>query len=162
MLNGVAVSCLLTALLAGPGPDVDEIAKPQDSVTKTVEVTKPVESPRPVEDKHGWLTKHPTISRLHELQNQERARYGLPRLRMNPELCLLAQRHAVWMADTGWYMHSSFGIPEIIHSGPLTPDDAVNGWIWSPAHHGIMLSGTQAGFGYMVRNGVTYWVTLVQ
>lgn len=107
-------------------------------------------------EKHAWLTKHPTIVRMFELQNQERARNGLHPLRLNPELCILAQRHARWMADTGWYVHSNMGIPEIIHSGPMTPEDAVNGWIWSPAHHWIMLSGNEAGCGYMVRNGVTY------
>lgn len=142
MMNGVAVSCLLAALFFGPGADAD-LGRLED-------------------DKHVWLTKHPTITRMQELENQERARWGLPPLKMNPELCLLAQKHAKWMADTGWYMHSSMGIPEIIHSGPMTPEDAVNGWIWSPAHHGIMLSGTEAGFGYMVRNGQTYWVTLVR
>ena len=114
------------------------------------------------EAKHVWLTKHPTIARMLELQNKERVRNGLRPLMLNTELCILAQRHACWMADTGWYVHSNMGIPEIIHSGPRTPEDAVNGWIWSPAHHWVMLSGNEAGCGYMVRNGVTYWVTLVK
>lgn len=144
MLKGVAVTCLLALLLTlGVG-----------SHAADTEVTEA--------DKHAWLMKHPTILKMMELQNQERARNGLPPFRMNAELCILAQRHAKWMGDTGWYTHSSMGIPEIIHSGPMTPEDAVNGWIWSPAHHWIMLSGTEAGFGYMVRNGATYWVTLVR
>lgn len=111
---------------------------------------------------HAWLTEHPVIREMQVLQNAERQRWGLSPLVMDPALCLAAQQHAVWMADTGWYVHSRMGIPEIIHSGPLTAVDAVNGWIWSPAHHGIMLSGSRAGFGYMVKNGVTYWVTLVR
>jgi len=141
MKKGLAVTCLMALfLLFGAG-----------SITADEKA-----------DDHAWLTKHPTILRMQELQNQERARNGLPPLKMNVELCLLAQKHARWMADTGWYMHSSYGIPEIIHSGPMAPEDAVNGWIWSPAHHWIMLSGSEAGFGYMVRNGATYWVTLVR
>jgi uncharacterized protein YkwD len=111
----------------------------------------------------AFLTKHPTLLRMMELQNQERARYGLPPLKMNAQMCVAAQKHAHWMASTGWYVHSNLGWPEIIHSGPVTPESAVQGWIWSPAHHAIMLSGgTEAGFGYSVRNGVPFWVTVIR
>lgn len=117
-------------------------------------------------DKQGaqeWLIQHPTLLRMMELQNQERARYGLPPLTINPTMCLEAQRHANWMASTGWYQHSNLGWPEIIHSGPYNPEAAVTGWIYSPAHHSIMLSGgTQAGFGYSVKNGTPFWVTVIQ
>ncbi len=99
-----------------------------------------------------WLIQHPTLQRIMELQNQERARYGLHPLTINP-----------MMASTGWYQHSNLGWPEIIHSGPYSPEGAVTGWIYSPAHHSIMLSGgTQAGFGYSVKNGTPFWVTVIQ
>lgn len=111
---------------------------------------------------HAWLTEHPTIQRLVALTNQQRARYGLPALVIDPQLCLLAQQHATWMAQTGYYQHSNYGISEIIFQGPRTPEAAVQGWIASPAHHGIMLSGSRVGFGYMVLGGRTYWVGLFQ
>ena len=41
-----------------------------------------------------WLVKHPTILRLLELHNQERARVGLSPSKLNPEMCLAAQKHA--------------------------------------------------------------------
>ncbi|MDX1969067.1 MAG: CAP domain-containing protein [Planctomycetaceae bacterium] len=109
---------------------------------------------------HDWLVKHPTIVKLVELTNQHRARMGRPPVRINADMCLAAQRHATNMADTGWYRHSGLPWPEIIYAGPRSESDAVNGWINSPAHHGIMLSGTEVGFGYMVRNGQPYWVGL--
>ncbi len=108
--------------------------------------------------RYAWLVQHPVIQRLQQLINDERARWGLPPVQLDPDLCLAAQEHADWMGDTGYYMHSNLPWAEIIYMGPLTPEDAVNGWIASPPHHRIMLSGTQAGFGYAVRNGVTYWV----
>lgn len=108
------------------------------------------------------LTSHPTLIQMMKFQNQERARYGLQPLKMNRKMCVAAQKHATWMASTGYYMHSNLGWPEIIHSGPRTPRDAVTGWIYSPAHHSIMLSGTQAGFGFSKRNGVPFWVTVIQ
>ena len=107
---------------------------------------------------HDWLVKHPTIQQLVELCNQHRARMGRGPVKINPEMCLAAQRHAQNMADTAWFRHSGLPWPEIIYAGPQTCQDAINGWINSPAHHGIMLSGGEVGFGYMVRNGHTYWV----
>ena len=105
-----------------------------------------------------WLIEHPTIQELFYLHNAERARYGLSELTLNAKMCLAAQEHAVWMAETGYYQHSNLPWREIIYYGPLTPHEAVAGWIASPAHHGNMLSGTGAGFGYMFKEGRTYWV----
>ncbi|MFP6765215.1 MAG: CAP domain-containing protein [Planctomycetaceae bacterium] len=140
MLEGMATACLLISLAIGP--DAEVIAQNSDP--------------------NSWLTQHPTIISLMELQNQERARYGLHPLRMNTDMCLAAQKHARWMAETGYYVHSGLPWPEIIHHGPRTPQGAVTGWIYSPPHHGIMLSGSEAGFGYAVQNGYTYWVTVIQ
>lgn len=140
MLGGMAAACLVVSLAVSP--DAGIVAAQANP--------------------NAWLTEHPTILKLMKLENQERARYGLPPLRMNTEMCLAAQKHAQWMAQTGYYVHSGLPWPEIIHHGPKTPEGAVTGWIYSPPHHGIMLSGSHAGFGYAVRNGYTYWVTLIQ
>lgn len=105
-----------------------------------------------------WLTGHPTIQKLLKYHNEERARYGLPALKLNSRMCLSAQEHANWMAETGYYQHSSLPWPEIIFYGPRSARGAVEGWIGSPAHHSIMLTGSEAGFGYMKLNGQCYWV----
>lgn len=108
------------------------------------------------------ITQHPTIRKMMVLQNQERARYGLAPLKMNKKLCIAAQKHAEWMAETGYYVHSNLPWPEIIDAGPTTAEGAVNDWIWSRSHHGIMLSGDIAGFGFaMADNGSGYWVTVI-
>ncbi len=107
---------------------------------------------------HDWLIKHPTIVELLERHNQERARVGIGPLTLNTDMCLAAQRHADWMAKSGIYQHSSLPYREIIFQGPQSAAGAVAGWIASPAHHSIMLSGSEAGFGYMKVGGRTYWV----
>ncbi len=112
--------------------------------------------------KLDWLVKHPTIEKLLELHNQERARNGLSPSVLNPEMCLSAQKHAVWMAETGAFQHSGLPYRENIFWGVRTPQEATNGWIWSPAHHANMLSGSQVGFGYMVLNGRPYWCSVMQ
>jgi len=108
--------------------------------------------------KADWLLQHPTIQSLVAKTNQHRSQMGRGPVSLNADMCLAAQRHATWMADTGAYQHSGLPYAEIIFNGPTTPDAAIQGWIASPAHHGIMLSGNEVGFGYMVRNGRPYWV----
>lgn len=107
---------------------------------------------------HDWLVKHETIVKLVELTNQHRARMGLGPVVIDVQMCLDAQRHATWMADFGGFQHSGLPYMEIIYQSVTTPESAIQGWIASPPHHGIMLSGTRVGFGYMVRNGYPYWV----
>lgn len=111
-----------------------------------------------VANKYDWLLQHPTIQSLVAQTNAHRSRMGLGPVRLNAEMALAAQRHAQWMADTGAYQHSGLPYAEIIFQGPTSPEAAVQGWIASPAHHSIMLSGSEVGFGYMVRNGRPYWV----
>lgn len=111
------------------------------------------------ETEYAWLTQHPVILDMQRHINEERARYQLDPVKIDPEMCLKAQKHAVWMAETGYFQHSNFSGMEIIYYGANSAKGAVNGWIWSPPHHGIMLSrATDAGFGYMVIDGRTYWV----
>jgi len=123
---------------------------------------QPVSSEELKKGEHDWLVKHPTIQQLLKLHNEERKRNGLSKLTLNTKMCLKAQDHANWMAETGYYQHSNLPYPEIIFQGPTTAASAVNGWIASPAHHSIMLTGSQVGFGYMVMNGSHYWVGVFQ
>ncbi|MDA0285524.1 MAG: CAP domain-containing protein [Planctomycetota bacterium] len=143
MFGGVIATCLALSVALEPDAAMQLEANPQAA--------------------RALLVQHPTLLRMLELQNLERARYGLHPLKISPDMCVAAQRHAHWMASTGWYVHSNLGWPEIIHSGPIDPTGAVNGWIYSPAHHAIMLSGgTEAGLGYSNKNGTPFWVTVVR
>jgi uncharacterized protein YkwD len=112
----------------------------------------------PPED-HAWVTEHPVIQKLLDLTNTHRAKYNRAPVELDPYLTLKAQEHAEWMAKTGYYQHSRFGYPEIIFYSPGSAQNAINGWIRSPAHHGIMLKrANYVGFGYMMINGRDYWV----
>lgn len=153
-------SSMLAALLTIPSPDMDTNA-PKDmgmGMDKATMDSMTIKRSNPDAGEHDWLIKHETIQELVRLTNEERKRNGLSPVTLNTKMCLAAQEHAEWMADTGWYQHSRLPYMEIIFRGPRSAESAVNGWIYSPAHHGIMLSGSQCGFGYMKRNGATYWV----
>lgn len=101
------------------------------------------------------------IIESHSEQNRIRAMYGYGPLQFDRELQARAQRHAEWMATTGRYEHSG-EISEIIHRGPTNARDAFNGYLHSPAHFRVMLSGTRTGHGHAVRDGVSYWATIVK
>lgn len=147
---------LMAGIPTWAGVDVVDAQKPSNGPIETVRaekiVTKAVEGP------HDWLIKHTTIVRLVELTNQHRARMGIGPVILDTQMCLDAQRHATWMSDFGSFQHSGLPYMEIIFQSVQTPETAIQGWIASPPHHGIMLSGTRVGYGYMIRNGYPYWV----
>ncbi|MDE1971073.1 MAG: CAP domain-containing protein [Patescibacteria group bacterium] len=107
---------------------------------------------------HDWLIKNETIVSLHKEVNLHRARSGLPPVAIDTNMCLAAQRHAVYMSNYG-FMHSGLPYMEIINQSHPNAQGAVYSWAASPPHNGIMLSNaTSVGFGYALRGGYPYWV----
>ena len=152
----IAMTAVLMAGLSASAEQepADALAPSNVSVEVRVEkvATKEQEGP------HDWLIKHETILRLVELTNHHRAQMGMGPVVLDTQMCLDAQRHANWMATYGSFQHSGLPYMEIIYQSVGTPEAAIQGWIASPPHHGIMLSGTRVGYGYMMRNGYPYWV----
>jgi hypothetical protein len=154
----IAMLVVLSAGLPAWAEDeaVDALAPANGSI-QTVRAEKVVTGEQ--EGPHDWLIKHETILKLVELTNQHRARMGVGPVTLDTQMCLDAQRHANWMANGGGFQHSGLPYMEIIYQSVTTPESAIQGWIASPPHHGIMISGsTKVGYGYMVRNGYPYWV----
>ena len=147
---------LMGGLIAHAGQEATDALLPANGPIVTVEASKIVTAE--VEGPHDWLVKHETILKLVELTNQHRGRMGLGPVVLDTQMCLDAQRHATWMSNFGGFQHSGLPYMEIIYQAVGTPEHAIQGWVASPAHHGIMLSGTRVGFGYMNRNGYPYWV----
>jgi uncharacterized protein YkwD len=153
----IAMSAVLMAgLPAWAEFEPADALAPCNGLVETVKVEKVATKEQ--EGPHDWLIKHQTIVRLVELTNQHRAQMGMGPVILDTQMCLDAQRHANWMANYGGFQHSNMGYMEIIFQSVQTPEAAIQGWIASPPHHGIMLSGTRVGYGYMVRNGYPYWV----
>ena len=153
----IAMSAVLMAgLPAWAEHEAVDALVPSNGPIETVRAGKAILEAE--EGPHDWLIKHKTIVKLVELTNQHRSRMGVGPVILDTQMCLDAQRHARWMADFGRFQHSGLPYMEIIYQSVRTPEDAIQGWVASPAHHGIMLSGTRVGFGYRVRNGYPYWV----
>ena len=102
------------------------------------------------------------IKKLHEAHSAARDARGLVGSRLVSKISRDAQKHADWMATTGQFVHSEMGYWEVIQTGPLTPQKAIEGWLESQAHREILMSGAEIGFGFAESNGVLYWVGLVR
>ena len=150
------MACYLAAQPAWADDRPADATMPVNGSVVTVRAEKVITDDEP--GPHDWLIKNEAILRLVAQTNQHRAQMGLAPVELDAQMCLDAQRHANWMASTGAFQHSGLPYLEIIFQGVATPEGAVQGWIASPPHHGIMLSGTRVGFGYQVRGGYPYWV----
>jgi uncharacterized YkwD family protein len=110
-----------------------------------------------------------------DLTNQERAKYGLPALKVDPQLSKMARDKAQDMHDHHYFDHNSptYGSPfdmmnkygiqynaagENIAMGQPTPQEVVNDWMSSKGHRENILNKdfNYIGVGY-VKDG-NYWV----
>lgn len=114
-------------------------------------------------------------SEVVNLINIQRRANNCPALQSSPQLALAAERHSQDMADHNFFSHtgsngSNFsqraqaaGYPyfpsgEIIAAGQSTPADAVNAWMNSSGHRGIILNcaNDDIGVGMVQKAGSTY------
>ncbi|HEX5415383.1 MAG TPA: CAP domain-containing protein, partial [Chloroflexota bacterium] len=115
------------------------------------------------------------------LVNAERARQGLPPLRVAPELAAAAQSYAQLMASRGFFSHDGPDgstmvsrdqaagytnwtlLEENLAAGNATAPEAVAAWLASPEHRANILSPKvdETGVGFAVQPGspyTYYWV----
>lgn len=112
-----------------------------------------------------------------ELTNQERAKYGVPALKLDVELSKVARAKSADMKAKGYFDHNSptygspfdmmkqFGITyksagENIAMGQRTPEEVVNAWMNSEGHRKNILNAsyTNLGVGYVADGN--YWTQM--
>lgn len=158
-------------------------SKPADHKKPVVEQNKPTtgQTSKPESNKPATSTNQQTGHSLNafekqvvELTNKERAKNGLPALKIDTELSKVARIKSNDMAKNKYFDHNSptygspfdmmkkFGITyrsagENIAMGQRSPEEVVKGWMNSPGHRANILnkSYTHIGVGY-VENG-NYW-----
>lgn len=114
----------------------------------------------------------PLIQQVTQLTNQERAKAGLPPLKLNPVLSKVALGHSEDMANNDFFSHTSSSgssvfdrikvagytystAAENIAAGQSTPEAVVAAWMNSPGHRANILSPslTEIGVGfYFLKN----------
>jgi len=101
-----------------------------------------------------------TERRVFELTNAERAKRGLPALRLDRRLMESARRQANWMARTGIFKHGSSGHAENIAMGQRSSLAVVMAWMNSSGHRQNMMNRGHGAIGigsYRGYNGAMYW-----
>ncbi len=111
------------------------------------------------------------------LVNVQRAKAGLPALKINWQLSRVARYKSADMANKGYFSHNSptYGTPfqmmenfglrftaagENIAYGQRTPAEVMNDWMNSPGHRSNIMSGSFSEIGVGLaknKNGVCYW-----
>ena len=90
--------------------------------------------------------------------NEQRKRYGLKALVLDPLVQARARRHCSWMARNHSMVHSADGA-ENIAMGYGTIDSAVNGWMNSSGHRANILGNyrTTGVAKYTSPSGTVFW-----
>ncbi|MGI6730930.1 MAG: CAP domain-containing protein [Anaerovoracaceae bacterium] len=171
---------------AAPAPEKPEApAKPVPSVPKAPAEPKAPAPAKPAEPKAPAPAKSAANIGSYEQQvvdlvNSERAKVGLPALKMNTKLAGVAEKKAEDLRDNNYFAHNSptygspfdmmrqFGVTyttagENIARGQKTPAAVMNGWMNSQGHKENILNSnfTEIGVGYVTdSNGTTYWVQM--
>lgn len=103
---------------------------------------------------------HPVEQNIIHYTNIERARHGLPPLRIDGGLLHSARRHASWMANSRSLQHTSAMVAENIAMGQSSSQQAVRDWMNSPGHRANILNRSYSRVGaaaYTSANGSIYW-----
>jgi uncharacterized protein YkwD len=92
--------------------------------------------------------------------NQERARFGLPALKVDKELMGTAREHAAWMTASQSLVHTSRPVAENIAMGQPHSSDVVQDWMNSSGHRANILNPGHRRIGvaaYRTANGTIFW-----
>jgi uncharacterized protein YkwD len=95
-----------------------------------------------------------------EQTNAQRAKFGLPALKVDQGLLQSARTHTAWMTNNRSLQHTSKPVGENIAMGQRTTDEAVNAWMNSPGHRANILNGGYKKIGvaaYRTPDGTVYW-----
>ncbi|MCP1122965.1 CAP domain-containing protein [Bacillus sp. 3103sda1] len=150
--------------------DNNQATKPADKPADNNQANKPAD--KPAEDSKGSLSAFE--QKVVDLTNAERAKQGLPALKVDTELSKVARIKSEDMQKNHYFDHTSptygspfdmmkqFGISyrsagENIAQGQQTPEEVVQAWMNSAGHRANILNSgyTHIGVGY-VENG-NYW-----
>lgn len=91
--------------------------------------------------------------------NRERARYGLPALRMDFALQNSSKSQSVGMAATRLFAHGKHRVAENIAFGQRSVAQVMHEWMASPGHRANILNPRwrKIGVGVYYSNGMYWW-----
>lgn len=163
------------------GKGTQQPAKPAEKPTATPVQQEPAQQPNGTINESNQASDMAQLSAFEQqvvdLTNQERAKQGLPALKVDEQLSKVARAKSVDMQTKGYFSHTSptygspfdmmkqFGISfrgagENIAMGQRSSQEVVNSWMNSSGHRANILNSsfTHIGVGY-AENG-NYWTQM--
>jgi uncharacterized YkwD family protein len=157
------------------------IKQPTQPVQKPVQKTAKQPAQKTVQQKQTAAPASSQVSAFEQqvldLTNQERAKYGVPALKLDVELSKVAREKSRDMQAKGYFDHNSptygspfdmmkkFGISyrtagENIAMGQQSPQEVVNAWMNSEGHRKNILNAnyTHIGIGHVAQGN--YWTQM--
>lgn len=91
--------------------------------------------------------------------NQERARFGLAPLEVDPDLMQTARQHATWMTVNQSMVHTRLPVAENIAVGQPDSQQVLRTWMNSSGHRANILGGYRriGVAAYRTVSGTIYW-----
>lgn len=92
--------------------------------------------------------------------NQERAKHGLPPLKVDDKLMGSARDHAAWMTRNHSMVHTSRPVAENIAMGQPHSSDVVRAWMNSSGHRANILNPRHKKIGvaaFRTASGTIFW-----
>ncbi len=102
----------------------------------------------------------PIEANLVSYTNAERARHGLPPLKVDEDLMESAREHARWMTRHRSMVHTSRPVAENIAMGQPHSSDTVRAWMNSPGHRANILNSGHQRIGvaaFRTESGTIFW-----
>jgi len=102
----------------------------------------------------------PIETNIIKYTNDQRAKYALAALEVDPELMKTARGHASWMARNRSLVHTSRAVAGNIAMGQSHSREAVRNWMNSSGHRANILGGSHRRIGvaaYRTPGGTIYW-----
>ena len=172
-------------------PEKQENTKEEQQPVKTPEQSTPVKE-QPTQQPTAPVKEQPTQKpestqassevsafeqKVVELTNQERAKQGLPALKLDTELSKVAREKSSDMQKNGYFSHTSptygspfdmmkqFGISyssagENIAMGQRSPEEVVNAWMNSEGHRKNILNSSFTHIGVGHASNGNYWTQM--
>ncbi len=151
------------ALLAAPAPEAQSPAQPA-AKTATGPTRPGSETAKPLAPDAKKDPKKPDLltveANIVHYTNAQRAKYGLAKLEIDPELMKSARAHATWMARNASLVHMSQPVAENIAMGQEHSSSAVEDWMNSSGHRANILNRSHRRIGvaaFLGRNGRIFW-----
>jgi uncharacterized protein YkwD len=134
--------------------------QPAPAAAKTDGKAAPVTAPEDEEKEIDGVKLQTIEANIVSYTNQERARYGLPALKVDKELMETAREHAAWMTRTRNMVHTRRAVAENIAMGQPHSSDVVRAWMNSSGHRANILNSGHLRIGvaaFRTESGTIFW-----